>query len=95
MAYVNDSNFDVAFPIGMRDEYWRRVKFALRHYFSEDEGLADVLRASIEAATISEQLLLYHDDPLSVAADLADKQGPVNEQFARDFQQRFSDALLP
>lgn len=95
MPYVNDSNFDIAFPQSSRDEYWRRVKFALRHYFNSDEQRADDLRRTIEDATIGEQLLLYHDDPLSVAADLAGVGSAVDEQVVRDFSRRFPETLAP
>lgn len=94
MPYINDKNFDTLMPEDARDEFWRRVKFALRSYFRESETLADKFRESIEAASIFEQLLIYHRDPLGIAADLADARDTL-PSYVDDFRQRFSDSLVP
>ena len=73
MPTVDDKNFNVAVPPEDRDEFWRRVKFSLRHFFNADEDLAEQCRRSIETSPIGEQLLVYHDAPLHIAADLADE----------------------
>jgi hypothetical protein len=95
VSYVNESNFDTAFPVPARDEYWRRVKFALRHYFNAGEALADRYRESVESASssIGEQLLVYHEDPFSLAADLADARATM-EQHRKAYSLAFPDANL-
>ena len=93
MTYVTDANFDTVFPQSARDEYWRRVKFALRHYFNEEETIADNLRQSIEAASVGEQLLLYHDDSLATASKLADRA--IEQSVAEDFARHFNDDPIP
>jgi hypothetical protein len=93
VTYVNDSNFDTAFPVPVRDEYWRRVKYALRHYFIVGEAVADRYRESVESGSIGEQLLVYHEDPFSLAADLADARATMDQH--RDaYRQAFPDASL-
>ncbi len=94
MPNVNESNFDAVVTPGIRNEYWRRVKFALRAYFRESEDLADRFRRSVEAAPVPEQLLVYHLDPLSVAAELAGARDTIADH-AEDYGKRFSDTLVP
>ena len=94
MPYVNESNFDSVLTPDVRNEYWRRVKFALRTYFREPEELSDRFRGSIEAASIPEQLLVYHKDPLTTAADLASVR-EVLPKHVEDYGKRFSDQIAP
>jgi hypothetical protein len=93
MSYVNHTNFDRAFPPPMRDEFWKRVKYAMRTYFNADERVADRYRQAIEGGSIGEQLLVYHEDPFGLAADLAGARGTMNQHFD-DYQRVFPDDLL-
>jgi hypothetical protein len=95
VSYVNESNFDTAFPVPARDEYWRRVKYALRHYFNTGEAVADRYREAVESASssVGEQLLVYHEDPFSLAADLADARATM-DQHRNAYSQAFPNATL-
>ena len=57
MPAVNAQNFEAVLTPDMRDEFWRRVKFSLRHFFGETEDLADRYRDMVEADPIGQQLL--------------------------------------
>ncbi len=91
MPTGDENNFDVAIPPDVRDEFWRRVKFSSRHFFNQNEDLADQCRKAIEQAPTSEQLLVYYDAPLSVATDLADEiiLPKHHEAYVRQFPDEF------
>lgn len=98
MAIVSESNFDTAFPKSERDEYWRRVKFALRHLFQADEALADRFRHAVEDAPVGEQLLSYHETPLARAGHLAadiDGIGRHSDAYYDHFPDELSGASVP
>ena len=72
MTVVTEQNFDEVYPFPARDRFWAIVKRSLKDVFNHPAGAADELRRDFEAnAPISEQLLVYHDEPLNIAADLA------------------------
>lgn len=56
------------------DRYWALVRETLGTVFNEEPGLADDLRRDMDTAPVAEQLLLYHNEPLDVAADLAGRR---------------------
>ena len=92
MPAVNAQNFEAVLTPDMRDEFWRRVKFSLRHFFGETEDLADRYRDMVEAYPIGQQLLVYHDDPLKIAAELAGADATW-QQHADDYRRRFPDVF--
>ena len=92
MSYVNESNFDTVVPETMRDEFWTRVRGALRDVLNSDPRLADKYRKMIEKGTTREQILVYHDHPLNIAADLAGNRDVGEEQFGK-YDELFPDEI--
>ncbi len=90
MPAIDHQNFDAMMPPELRDEFWRRVKFALRHFYGSTGDLADEYRETIEKSSVLGQLLVYHMDPLHIAADLVDAPDG-GAQFASAFRQRYPD----
>ena len=81
MSYVNESNFDAAIPKTMRDAFWARVRESLRDILHADPRMADRYRKLIEKGTVREQILVFHDHPLNIAADLAGREGALEDEF--------------
>jgi hypothetical protein len=54
------------------DRYWRMVRATLRGVFDAKTDLADLYQQQIAGAPVDEQLLVFHSEPLDVAAGLAD-----------------------
>lgn len=54
-----------------RDKYWLMVKKTLQRIFHEKPDCADALREEISKLPLEEELVIYHDEPLNVAANLA------------------------
>lgn len=68
---ITVSNFDYHFPPAVRRRYWNRVELCLTKIFQHSAELAKELRYRIEETPIRNQMLLYHEDSLRVAAFLA------------------------
>ncbi len=94
MSYVNESNFDTVVPKSMRDEFWARVRGTLRDVFNADPRLGDKYRKMIEKGTLREQIMVYHDHPLNIAADLAGHKDVRDEQFKK-FDELYPDEIAP
>jgi hypothetical protein len=92
MFVVTEKNFDTLMTPGMRNEYWRRVAWALSNIFGADPDLADEARALLEEAPLGEKILAYHSDPLEVAADLAQSQ--VTTEHIQRYGDQYPD-LIP
>lgn len=54
-----------------KDKYWLMVKQTLQRIFHESPDCADALREEISKLPPEEELVIYHDAPLNVAANLA------------------------
>jgi hypothetical protein len=68
---VTERNFNEVFPPEQRQRFWDRVKRSLDEVFETSSVTADLYRQEVEDAPVGEQILVYHDEPLKVAADLA------------------------
>jgi hypothetical protein len=68
---VTERNFDRVFPASKRERFWERVERAMDEVFAAPAGPAKTYRRAVESAPVEEQLLVYHDEPLKIAADLA------------------------
>jgi hypothetical protein len=68
---VTERNFDQVYSRDIRDAYWERVARSLERVFGQNRSLADTYRREIDRAPPSEQILVYHQEPIEVAADLA------------------------
>jgi hypothetical protein len=72
MTAVNERNFSDVVTEGMRREFWARVKRTLRELYNVEPERADTYRRQVEdGASGLGQILVYHDEPLQIAADLA------------------------
>ena len=72
MDVVTEQTFDWLYPIPVRDRFWDIVRRTLSDVFNHPATAADELRREIEEnAPVAEQILVYHDEPLNIAADLA------------------------
>jgi hypothetical protein len=70
MNVVTERNFDQVYSQDVRDAYWEQVARSLERVFGQNRTLADTYgrRSSVPP---SEQILVYHQEPFEVAADLA------------------------
>jgi hypothetical protein len=68
---VTERNFGQVYSRDVRDAYWERVARSLERVFGQNRSLADSYRKEIERAPPAEQILVYHQEPIEVAADLA------------------------
>jgi hypothetical protein len=86
MNVVTERNFDQVYSQDVRDAYWEQVARSLERVFGQNRTLADTYRQEIERAPLSEQILVYHQEPLEVAADLAgvDEITPDQQQIYID-----------
>jgi hypothetical protein len=71
MNVVTERNFDQVYSRDVREAYWERVARSLEQVFGQNRSLADTYRKEIDRAPTSEQILVYHQEPIEVAADLA------------------------
>ena len=79
-------NFGDVYPVWVRDRYWSNVKRAMTDIFRTSHHAADRYQRSIEGAPVDEQMLAYHQEPLSVAADLAGIP-EITEEHIRQYRQ--------
>jgi hypothetical protein len=70
MKIVTERNFDEAFPPAVRDAFWKQVENELPDYLEGRSHLVSEFRLRLEKAPAEELLLLFHDTPRSVAADI-------------------------
>jgi hypothetical protein len=74
-SVVTQENFNRTLIGDDRERFWSRVQRTLVDVFHVDRTAgAEALeryRRALGHAPISEQMLAYHDDPLSIAAELA------------------------
>src|SRR5687768_6055333 len=80
---VTERNFNRVFPRAQRQRFWTRVKRSLDEIFGVPRAAADKYRQEVEKAPVAEQLLVYHDEPLKVAADLAGIKKVTNRQLRK------------
>jgi hypothetical protein len=71
MNVVTERNFDEVYPREVRDAYWDKVERCLERVFGKSRALADAYRRNLDGAPYSEQILVYHQEPIELAADLA------------------------
>jgi hypothetical protein len=71
MNVVTERNFSEMYPREIREAYWDNVRRSLVQIFGAPGSLADAYWTRIETAPASEQLMVYHQEPIDVAADLA------------------------
>lgn len=71
MNVVTERNFDEVYPRKVRDIFWEKVERTLVEIFGKARELAASHRADIETAPQPEQILVYHQEPIELAADLA------------------------
>ncbi len=77
MAPVKDSNTPL--PRIYVEEYWQLVRKSLENIFSKPPHDAEALQQTIENLPIAEQDFFYNEEPLNVAATLADAE-PTDDQ---------------
>lgn len=65
---------DSTHPYPSADKYWDLVKRTLDEVFQHSTKPAEHLRWAMSDWPPEEQLLLYHAEPLNVAADLAGRR---------------------
>jgi hypothetical protein len=80
MIVVTERNFDQVYSRDIRDAYWERVARSLERVFGKNRNLAEDYRRQVEDAAPAEQMLVYHQEPLEVAADLAGVREITTEQ---------------
>lgn len=72
MAPVKDSNTPL--PHNYVEEYWQLVRKSLENIFSKSPNEADTLQQAIENLPTAQQDFFYNEEPLNVAATLADTE---------------------
>lgn len=61
------------------DRYWRLVHLTLSRVFDVEQGEATPLETEVKGSSPDEQLLFYHSEALSTAADIAERVPTVDE----------------
>lgn len=92
MVVVTERNFDDVVTPSMRGEFWRRVERALVEIFGKSADLLDAYRLRSEGARGLGQILVFHDEPLQIAADLA---GDVITDQHIDAYERMFPKIIP
>lgn len=77
MAPVKESNTPL--PRSYVEQYWQLVRKSLENIFSKSPNEADSLQQAIENLPTAQQDFFYNEEPLNVAANLADVE-PTNDQ---------------
>lgn len=80
MAPVKESNTHL--PRSYVEQYWKLVRISLKNIFSKSPHEADALQQTIENLPVAQQDFFYNEEPLNVAANLADAE-PTNAQIER------------
>lgn len=77
MAPVKESNTPL--PRSYVEQYWQLVRKSLENIFSKLPNDADALQQAIENLPTAQQDFFYNEEPLNVAANLADAE-PTDDQ---------------
>ncbi len=77
MAPVKESNTPL--PRSYVDQYWHLVRKSLENIFSKSPNDADALQQTIENLPTPQQDFFYNEEPLNVAADIAEVE-PTDDQ---------------
>lgn len=77
MAPVKESN--IPLPRNYVEQYWKLVRISLENIFSKPPGDVDALQQAIEDMPVAQQDFFYNEEPLNVAANLADAE-PTDSQ---------------
>jgi hypothetical protein len=80
MNVVTERNFDQVYSRAVRDLYWEKVERSLEQIFQKPRSLAQAHRKDVERAPSSEQIMVYHQEPIELAADLAGASEITPEQ---------------
>jgi hypothetical protein len=83
MNAVTETNFRELYPSKVRDIYWQRVAWVLTEVLSVPPTLARDYRQILERAPIKQQIIAFHDQPLTVAMDLAEVERLTEQQLAK------------
>ena len=66
-------------PRSYVEQYWQLVRKSLENIFSKSPNEADTLQQAIENLPTAQQDFFYNEEPLNVAADIADVE-PTDDQ---------------
>ena len=77
MAPVKESSTPL--PRSYVEQYWQLVRKSLENIFSKSPNEADTLQQAIENLPTAQQDFFYNEEPLNVAADIADVE-PTDDQ---------------
>lgn len=77
MAPVKESN--IPLPRNYVEQYWKLVRISLENIFSKSPRDVDALQQAIEDLPVAQQDFFYNEEPLNVAANLADAE-PTDSQ---------------
>lgn len=77
MAPVKESN--IPLPRNYVEQYWKLVHISLENIFSKSPKDTDTLQQAIENLPVAQQDFFYNEEPLNVAANLADTE-PTDSQ---------------
>lgn len=72
MAEINEKSFPDIVTGPMQAEFWHRVKYGVQTVYGQDPGLVEAYRRQVRDAPVSEQMMVYREEPLEIAADLVD-----------------------
>ena len=72
MAPVKESN--IPLPCSYVEQYWKLVRISLENIFSKSPKDADALQQAIENLPVAQQDFFYNEEPLNIAANLADAE---------------------
>ena len=77
MVPVKESNTPL--PRSYVEQYWQLVRKSLENIFSKSPNDADALQQAIENLPTAQQDFFYNEEPLNVAADIAEVE-PTDDQ---------------
>ena len=70
MGVVTTSNFSQLFPEAARHDFWHKVELTVRDVFHGPTSVVSSFKNKMQEAPIEEQMLVFGEEPLKVAADL-------------------------
>jgi hypothetical protein len=70
MATLDPKNPSDSYQKAAEDRYWKIVREIIKEIFNSDVSLVDQYLRDLQEATPDERALVYHAEPLDVAADL-------------------------
>ena len=71
MNVVTERNFDQIYSRAVRDLYWEQVGRSLEQIFGKPRFWLTRTERLSKSAPSSEQIMVYHQKPIELAADLA------------------------